>query len=223
MVKTKIFFNKLVKKYNECDFSFFPVIKLNEREKEYFNKFMPDSKTVIVVYYPIINPRDYLWYCPDSKLNKERCNIDDWASEICEYIRQVLINNNRDTKIVPYPQTSGLQFRYVALASGCGELGKNAFYLHPVYGSKVHLRVLASEIESKILCSIKIKTQNVCLNCNECIKSCPADAFKNGFDGLKCRAFRKKRGEYIPFGEKGILRYCRKCVYSCKAGVGIQK
>lgn len=219
MFTAKVFFNKLVKKYKECDFAFIPVIKLYDREKEYFNVFLPLAKTVIVIYYPIINPADYIWYSPDKSGEKERCNIDDRANEICEFIKGYLLINSINTKIVPYPETSGLQFRYAALASGYGELGKNAFYLHPIYGSKVHLRILASELESKMLCSIKVKTKSVCLSCGECINNCPADAYKNGFDGLKCRKFRMKRGEYEPFGERRILRYCRRCVYSCNAGL----
>ena len=61
MFTAKVFFNKLVKKYKECDFAFIPVIKLYDREKEYFNVFLPLAKTVIVIYYPIINPADYIW------------------------------------------------------------------------------------------------------------------------------------------------------------------
>ena len=66
------FFNKLVKKYTECDFSFIPVAELYDREKKYFNAFLPQAKTAIVIYYPIINPGDYIWSCPEGKKDNER-------------------------------------------------------------------------------------------------------------------------------------------------------
>lgn len=212
------FYTDLIDKYKECDFSFIPIEKLEPREKEYFKKFMPDAKNIIVVYYQVKNLKDWTWNCPDGNILSERCDINDLANEVCQYIQETLIKNNFPAKIIPYPQTSGLQFRFVAKATGYGEIGKNCFYLHPDWGSRVHLRVLASEIKSDLLCSIKLKTNKVCLNCEKCIKICPANAFENGFDGLKCREFRKKRGEYIPFGTKGLLRYCTKCLTVCKAG-----
>jgi epoxyqueuosine reductase QueG len=217
MMKNDIF-SKLVDRFKECDFSFIPLPKLEPREKEYFKKFMPSVKTAIVVYYPIKSLKDYTWYCPDSTLQSERCNIDDWANEICVHIKEEFITNNFNTLIVPYPQNSGLQFRFVALASGCGQIGENAFYLHPRWGNKVHLRVLATEMTSELLCSIEPKTDRVCMECEKCIEICPAGAFETGFDGLKCRTFRKKRGEYIPIGEKGLLRYCTICLRNCNAG-----
>ena len=76
-------FNRLATKNNQCDLAFIPIINLDKREKEYFNSFMPQAKTAIVIYYPMINPDDYIWYCPGGKIENERCNIDDWSNEIC--------------------------------------------------------------------------------------------------------------------------------------------
>ncbi|MBN1799720.1 MAG: hypothetical protein JW822_14180 [Spirochaetales bacterium] len=217
------FYAGIIKTYKECDFSFIPIHYLKEREKQYFKRFMGEAKTAIVLYYPVKNIMDWTWNCPDGTIASETCNIDERAATICKDIQNSFITNSINTKIVPYPETSGLQFRFVAIAAGYGEIGRNAHYLHPQWGVRIHLRVLASEIQSSLLCSIKTKTNKVCLQCNRCIDTCPADAFKNGFDGLQCRRFRKNRGEYIPTGPKGILRYCKKCVMVCKAGKNNRK
>jgi epoxyqueuosine reductase QueG len=215
----KHFFPHIIEKYKECDFSFIPIKGLKQREKEYFKDFMPEAKTAIVVYYPVRNITDWTWFCPDGTIASETCNIDDWVNHICIDIQKTLNANKVNTKAVPYPETSGLQFRFVAVAAGVGEIGRNAHYLHPEWGVRVHLRVLASELETDLLCSIEIKTNKVCLQCNKCVDTCPARAFENGFDGLRCRQFRKNRGEYIPIGPRNILRYCKKCVMVCKAGL----
>jgi epoxyqueuosine reductase len=218
MLNTIDLFTILRIKYKECDFSFMPINQLGIKEKIYFSDFMPNAKTVIIIYYHVENLKDWIWNCPNGNLENERCNIDDATKDICNYIKQILEQWEYNTEIVPYPGQSGLQFRNVSIAAGFGEIGKNAFYLHPKWGAKVHLRVLLSEIESDFLCSIKYESKRVCLNCGECIKNCPANAFENGFNGLKCREYRKNHGEYIPYGKNGTLRYCRKCITVCKAG-----
>lgn len=217
-MEIKTFFQKLKKSYPDCDFAIIPLTKLDIREKKYFNSFMPDAKSAIVIIYHVKNIKDWIWYCPDGTAKSERCNINDWCNDICNYIKSELDSKKINTKIVPYPHESGLQFRYMALASGYGEIGKNAFYLHPEYGPRVNLGVIASELESDIYTTIYKKINKVCLNCNKCITNCPANAFKYGFDGLKCREYRKAKGEYQPYGKKGILRYCMKCFILCKAG-----
>jgi ferredoxin len=211
-------YTEIVDKFRICDFSFIPMQRLESRERSFFHAFMPGAKTAITVYYPVKTLSGWNWYLPDGKLSGERCDIDDRCREVCGYIRDTLIKKGMDTQIVPYPQNSGLQFRFVAAASGIGEIGKNRFYLHPGWGSRVHLRVLATDMESEPLCSIMIKTNKVCLDCGKCVSSCPAHALDNGFDGLRCREFRMLRGEYNPVGDKGFLPYCRKCMMVCKAG-----
>lgn len=211
-------YQDLVKRYENCDFAFIPLNKLDLREKKYFKTFMPEAKTVIVVYHQVKNLKDWIWTCPDGGISSQRCNINDWSNEVCDHVEKTLMKNDIHSITIPYPDEIGLQFRSVAVALGYGEIGKNAFYLHPEWGSKVHLRIMALDITGPSLCSIKVKTDEVCLNCFECIKKCPAQAYENGFNGLKCREFREKRGEYIPTGPEGILRSCQKCMAVCKAG-----
>ena len=108
----------LPKNHNNCDFSIIPISNLEPREQQYFNSFMPKARSAIVVYYPVKKQKDWTWNCPDGTLASERCNVDDWANEVCESIQTKLVSHKIPTTIVPYPHDSGLQFRYVAVASG---------------------------------------------------------------------------------------------------------
>ena len=58
-----------------------------------------------------------------------------------------------------------------------------------------------------------------CDVCGVCISECPAHAIsQNTFLGLRCRSYRKARGEYEPHGPEGLLPYCEQCVRVCPKG-----
>ena len=120
------------------------------------------------------------------------------------------------TKIVPYPGQSGLQFRFVAQSAGAGEIAKNAFLLHQQWGPCIHLRVLATQAPTK---NRPRRVISVCNDCGACVSACPAGAIQdNIFDGLKCRQFRKARGEYNPIEPEHEPRYCEICADMCPIG-----
>ena len=48
-----------------------------------------------------------------------------------EQLKDELENRGFKAKIVPYPNESGLEFRNVVKSSGIGQIGKNAFLIHP--------------------------------------------------------------------------------------------
>jgi epoxyqueuosine reductase QueG len=59
----------------------------------------------------------------------------------------------------------------------------------------------------------------LCDACGLCIPECPAQAISaDAFQGLKCRAYRKARGEYEPHGPEGLLPYCKRCLWICPKG-----
>ncbi len=95
--------------------------------------------------------------------------------------------------------------------------GVNAFLFHPKWGPWVHLRVMASTAELAIISDLS--GGQFCDSCGLCISECPAHAIsKDSFEGLRCRSYRKARGEYDPQGPRGLLPYCLKCIWVCPKG-----
>jgi epoxyqueuosine reductase len=109
-----------------------------------------------------------------------------------------------------------LQFRFVAQAAGLGKIGRNAFLLHPHWGPWVHLRVMGTTAPFE---ARSLECAAVCSECNACVDACPAGAItEDRFDGLRCRAYRKARGEYAPVGEGRVYDWCTICAQVCPIG-----
>ena len=206
----------LEKEYPCCQFGSVPIISFPNREKDFFRIFMPDTVSAIVVAHHVVTMKEWTSYQPPEGV--ERCDADDHTFEVCRRIERELKKYGYQSKIVPYPYESGLQFRYVAQSAGIGYLGKNAFLIHPEWGAWVHLRVLSTTAPTEKGSFFVQTPKDVCGDCTRCIDSCPAGALTHGFNGLVCRKYRTKKGEYIPVGEKRVYKYCLICALVCPLG-----
>ena len=197
-----------------CEIRPVAVTSLNDPERTFFLNLMPFAKTAIVLGHHVTTEDEWTWYATDD--GGERCAADDHAAEVCFRIKAEFNHQGFPTQIVQYPGQSGLQFRFVAQATGMGKIGKNAFLLHPEWGPWIHLRVVATEAPMEL--DLRYEDP-VCNDCAMCLSACPAGAIMDDtFDGLKCRSFRKSRGEYTPIGPKHELRYCKICADICPIG-----
>ncbi|MFZ5864699.1 MAG: 4Fe-4S double cluster binding domain-containing protein [Thermodesulfobacteriota bacterium] len=81
----------------------------------------------------------------------------------------------------------------------------------------MHLRVLASTTPYEQRALHELGT--ICTECNDCVEACPAGAIgEESFEGLRCRAYREARGEYIPVGEAQEYHWCTICAQVCLIG-----
>lgn len=198
-----------------CHFGAVSVQNLTEREKWFFSAFMPGATTAIVVCHHVVTTEEWTWHQPTDGV--ERCDADDHALEVCVDLQKRLDGYGFQNRTVDYPGESGLQFRFVAQAAGLGRIGRNAFLLHPIWGPWVHLRVLGTTASLEECASPAI--EEVCCECNQCVDACPAGAItKDGFEGLRCRAYRREQGEYVPAGEKQVYHWCITCAQVCPIG-----
>jgi epoxyqueuosine reductase len=212
MIFAEDIINTVIRKYSWCTAWTIPVSSLNIREKEFFSKFSPASRTAIVLGHHIVTTDEWWWFV---KEDREHCDADDHSKKVCGEIVQALGIHGYRTAIVPYPGESGLQFRSVAEAAGAGEIGTNAFLLHPLWGPWIQLSVLATDALSD---NKPVSHRSICTRCGECVSACPAGAIQEGsFDGLRCRRYRREKGEYIPFGPEKELRYCTTCRMSARS------
>ncbi len=198
-----------------CNLATVPVRALAERERQFFASFMPEAVTAIVMAHHVVTEEEWTWYSAVG--SEERCNADDHLRTVCEAIRNQLVKEGYHTNLVKYPAQSGLQFRFVAQAAGLGRIGTNAFLFHPAWGPWVHLRVMGTTADLDL--RPELSGDQFCDACGLCISECPAEAIsQDTFEGLRCRSYRKARGEYEPHCPRGLLPYCLRCVWVCPKG-----
>jgi epoxyqueuosine reductase len=198
-----------------CDVWTVSIDALDNREVVFFQGFIPSAKSAIVLGHHVVTEEEWQWYAMEN--GGERCAADDHARAVCEDLERALEAHGYPTEIVPYPGESGLQFRFVAQSAGAGEIGTNAFLLHPEWGPWIHLRVLATEGPSRL--KTRGECARLCDDCGACISACPAGAIQDAvFDGLLCRRYRAAQGEYTPVGPQRELRWCTICAHSCPIG-----
>ena len=188
-----------------------PISSLDLREKAYFDAFASDCETAIVLGHHVTTMAEWTWYARGE--DGECCAADDHTQAVCEELTRIFSQNGYRSRIVPYPGKSGLRFRDMARAAGTGEIGINAFLLHPEWGPWIHLRVLATNAPVR---TTPVPIGRVCIDCDACISACPAGAIGwDFFDGLKCRNYREGRGEYAPVGPERVFEYCTVCADVC--------
>lgn len=191
-----------------------PVSSLKARERAYFAAFAPDCETAVVLGHHVTTMAEWTWYARGE--DGEGCAADDHAQAVCEELTRAFSQKGYQSLIVPYPDTSGLRFRDVARATGAGQIGINAFLLHPEWGPWIHLRVMATDAPVR---TMPVPSGRVCVDCDICISACPAGAItRDGFDGLTCRSYREARGEYVPVGPEREYKYCMTCAEVCPIG-----
>jgi epoxyqueuosine reductase len=206
--------DKVVQRYDCCSFWTVSLSGLSPREKRFLGDFLPGAKTAVVVGHHVVTKEEWTWHATAN--GGEHCAADDHTRDVCLKLREALITQGFSAELVPYPGESGLQFRFVAQSAGAGKIGKNAFLLHPQWGPWIHLRVLATRAPTRVK---SIRVASVCNDCGVCVSACPAGAIQDkAFNGLRCRRYRKAKGEYTPVGYMQELRWCIICADVCPIG-----
>lgn len=198
-----------------CPLATVRVDALPDRESQFFARFVAHAVTAMVLLHHVVTEKEWTWYANES--DGEHCDADDHARDRCHMIRGELVRLGHDTELVKYPGKTGLQFRSLAQAAGLATIGMSAFLFHPIWGPRVHLRVLATTAELEV--RPQLSGDELCDRCGLCLLECPAKATsEDSFVGLQCRSYREARGEYKPHSPNGLLLYCKRCVDVCSKG-----
>ena len=204
----------VIDRYPCCRVWAVPVSSLEERERAYLDAFAPGWGTALVVGHHVTTVAEWTWYARGAE--EEGCAADDHTQGVCDELIAACAEKGYQCRRVPYPGKSGLRFREVARAAGAGDVGINAFLLHPEWGPWIHLRVLVTDAPAgrEPHCPGR-----VCIDCDACVSACPAGAIGwDAFDGLKCRGYREDQGEFAPDGPEGEYKYCTVCADVCPVG-----
>ena len=98
-------------------------------------------------------------------------------------------------------------FRPLAVSAGFGEWGRNGIVVNKDYGSGLLFAGIFTDAPLDTLPPQSAKnTEKHCVECGQCIQSCPANAFEGSrFHGYRC----------LPHALKG----CAECLKACKSKV----
>jgi epoxyqueuosine reductase len=189
---------------------------------------------VIAVNHPASKPEMDWWYGeknpPGNKL------LIQIAKKLADYVRRTYPQINVYLK--PYHvEKGGVYLKDAAVVAGLGCIGKNNLLVTPKFGPQVRLRAIGL---SANLPSTGAIDYDPCISCQApCIKACPQNAFDHKLyseksnnvhflparDGNYSRKqcamemeLNESAGEQHLGDEATLIKYCRKCEFSCLAG-----
>jgi len=96
-----------------------------------------------------------------------------------------------------------VSLRHAAVAAGLGVFGRHNLVIHPEFGSRIVFSALLTELPLETDPPV---TEELCTDCDLCVKKCPAGALdvEGRTDNLKCLRVSQ------PSGIGGLIGYLRK-------------
>ena len=192
---------------------------------KHFNKFqtynqpenyLKNSKTVIVLGLHIFDLVLDAWNInPDNGKNYQFA--DTILEKLCNLTKDFVKELGYETEIISY--TPGLFLKDSAALAGIGPIGKNNLLITENFGSQVRLRALVTT--APLICGKPILESKYCKKCELCVKSCPADAFKNGkYNKDICQPFQLIHLRKL---SENTSIWCNICIDSCTANKYLKK
>jgi len=200
----------------------FPKIWVGWTIQEYTKKtteIMSDAKSVVVLGY-------HVW---DDILEVAVRKSDKWIylgylplriaqMKVIQFLR------NKGFKAV---SVDSLSLKKLAQLAGFGNFGKNSLIINPTYGPWIRLAAILTNAE---LIPVKPFEENLCENCEECVKACPVGALiPYKVDDTKCLVgihlaeiqftnYMELIRRYEPPLTKNSHLMCTECQKTCKYG-----
>jgi epoxyqueuosine reductase QueG len=149
--------------------------------------FFPKAKSIIVMEYRELSTCESLepQLAMNGRLDKKEVMRYN-SYKICHYLEDEF-----NAKILSIPESfprgeaSAVSLRHTAVAAGLGNFGRHNLVVHPKFGTRVTFTAIVSNLG---LASDEKITENLCNNCNICVKNCPASALDEPgkTDMMKC-------------------------------------
>lgn len=199
-----------------------PRVWVGWKIKEYTKKskdIMPDAKSVVVIGY-------HLW---DDMLELAIRKGEKWVYPgyfPLEVSAQAVMNHLQKNGYRAF-SAHGLSYKRLAQLAGFGNYGKNALIISPVFGPWIRLAAVLTDAE---MVADKPFEQDLCGNCEECIKVCPVGALgRYRVDDQKCLVgvhlikkeefeHNEKYARFEPSLTRNSHLMCMECQKACKHG-----
>jgi len=159
---------------------------------------MSDAKSIIVCLFP------YYTTAPKGNISKYAYGEDYHYVTERKLSKVKALLESKGYKAQIYADNTPLNDRYLAYKAGLGFIGKNGFLINPLYGTYTFIGYIITD------CPLTPDTplENTCMQCMQCIKSCPGGALSEcgSFDAQKCLSYiTQKKGE-LSEDEKNIIK-----------------
>lgn len=144
-------------------------------------RFMPSVKSIVVMIHKELSGCE----SPSSTIAMNgRLDLNSFQRSCCYRLAR-FIEDRFGGKVASMPYSSPMELpqerlgladfsqRHAALAAGLGTLGRHNLLLHPRFGTRVAITSLLTNLDIPADAMIK---ENLCINCDLCVKNCPAHA-----------------------------------------------
>lgn len=200
----------------------FPSIWVGWKIQEYTKKtieIMSDAKSIVVIGY-------HVW---DDILELAIEKDEEWVypGYFPLSVLAQAVTNHLEMNGYKAVSAYGLSYKRLAQLAGFGNYGKNALIINPIYGPWIRLAAILTNAE---MVADKSFEQDLCGDCENCLKACPAGALTPyKVDDSKClvgvhltdkEKFEKneKLIKYEPSLTKNSHLMCVKCQKACHYG-----
>ncbi|QVK17331.1 tRNA epoxyqueuosine(34) reductase QueG [Mycoplasmatota bacterium] len=177
-----------------------------------------DVKTIIVVIFP------YQSHAKEIENQSHVVSRSSWGIDYHLVIKDKLneIKQMIDTKKwVVLTDNHPLHERHIAYLAGLGNYGKNTLLINPKYGSYFFISLILTDLELNDYEYNKPVYEDICKNCNRCLKACPTQAISEDrfINAKRCMSYLTQSKTEIPI--KFLKKFtkfsfgCDFCQISC--------
>ena len=164
-------------------------------------RLLEDAKAIVVFAYPLVEAM--IAKAPDEQYNRLVELHYQIVREIAYKI--ALFIEEKGFRAYPCHDQGDIEHKRAAELAGLGRVGEHTLLITPQYECRVHLNSVVTNAPLRI--DERLDTE-LCDDCGECIRNCPAKAIEGGkkINVSACRNYRKN-----------VLgrRYCGICMKVC--------
>lgn len=190
-----------------------PFVTYSPSERRDPSLYVPDARSIIVLllplYYQAKTPTDMR---DRGILSMEAIGIDYHIlvrEKLVKLWEKLLHVDTFNGKI--FVDTGPMVERELLVEANLASYGKSSSAISPLYGSFCHCGYIISTMPYVELKKESSK-EDICKDCDACIKSCPGNALTNGFSYKKCVSYvTQKKGEL----DKEESRLLQNALYGC--------
>lgn len=173
----------------------------------------PQCKSIIAIGVPYAEG-----YNRPSSYNKGLISVVSYGEDYHKYLNFLLnslateIKKHVDFEYKVCVDTSPLIDREICKNAGIGNYGKNSMLINEKYGSFLNIGYLLTSLE--IECTEGQNNNDICTDCDICIKSCPNKAIfrEGGINATRCVSYLTQTKNYIPLDYRKSMK---NQIYGC--------
>lgn len=196
--------------YDRGIVSYSEYLKNNNVDERYLEKYSWVKSIIIyVIPYPTVT------LCEKYLPAKFAYNFDYHI-----FVKDFLLEEAKKLNLDQYEvlvDKSFLNEKKLSEMANLGFIGKNRLFISNKFGSFCYLGEIVTSNSFDYSIEYKINNDNLCLNCDKCVKACPNGALNDGFDRNLCLSYLSQGAStnYHLFDKMKLYYGCDNCQDVC--------